>query len=258
MTDLDTLLAAATDDPASRPDFYDALLAARLYVIGQVQGQTVEAGELRTRAGDKLELQHWQDANGVDFLPVFTTLDRLLQATAAQTRYIALDSRVLFEAVRHMRCILNPGHEHGREILPDEIDNLLSHGSPNPMTIRTTKAPSPVRLGDPAQYPHDMVQALGTFFARERAVKRAYLALMENEGETSFLVGVETDGDFDRLLSRAGAVVADTAPDTHPVDLAPVSSGRDSVSRYFLDESTPFYERKSRGLFSSLFRMGRA
>jgi hypothetical protein len=57
------------------------------------------------------------------------------------------------------------------------------------------------------------------------------------------IVGIEADGDFEKVIRDVGTVAADTAPDGEPVDLIRVVRGESGVGQYFLEEVKPFYER---------------
>ncbi|WP_242489339.1 enhanced serine sensitivity protein SseB C-terminal domain-containing protein [Pseudomonas sp. TH08] len=105
-----------------------------------------------------------------------------------------------------------------------------------------------------------MVQSLTQLLGRHRNVTRAFLALMHDtsvDEKPHLIVGIEADGDIERVLREAGNVAGDTAPDGEPVDLFRVSANESGLSAYFLKETTPFYERKQASKWRSIFGFGK-
>jgi hypothetical protein len=261
MSDLEQLLAAAADRPAERPAFYDALMNAQIYVIGRSQNPDGRPGKVVLEAEQKLALEHWSNAEGEAFLPFFTSLEALESTLERESTYLAMNARDLFEATRGATLILNPGARYGKEFFPSEIDGLLAEQSPQRLSQRVVEQDTPVQLGQPAEYPHAMISALSDLFAKEPSVNRAFLALMHDpsrDPEPVLLVGIENVGSFDEISRKAGTVAGETAPKDKPVDLTPVVEGAAGLNDYFINETQPFYERKKRGLFRSLFGTGRA
>ena len=98
-----------------------------------------------------------------------------------------------------------------------------------------------VMLGDPAEYPERMVEAICSAARELPAVKALYLRLMVREGEMepSYLVVVDQDGEQDAVFS---AIAGAARPwlEGKTVDLVPRSS------RFGQDASkgvSPFYDR---------------
>ena len=98
-----------------------------------------------------------------------------------------------------------------------------------------------VMLGDPAEYPERMVEAICSAARELPAVKALYLRLMVQEGEMepSYLVVVDQDGEQDAVFS---AIAGAARPwlEGKMVDLVPRSS------RFGQDASkgvSPFYDR---------------
>lgn len=258
---VEELLAAASRDAASRPAFYEALLDADIYVIGVSRSDTVENDPMTVEEGSHLELQNWHDAEGATYLPFFTSLSVLSEALDSETPYITMTARDLFELTRGTRLILNPTHAPAKEFLPSEIDRLLSTGSAEFVEHRSAAPGSQIQLGQPANYPHEMIHALSALFKKLPEINRAYLAQMHDETlDPAFilLIGLEASGDLQELIPHIAAVISETAPKNQPVDLTPVSAGEDGVSAYFRKEVVPFYERKKPGILGSLFGFGNA
>jgi hypothetical protein len=99
---------------------------------------------------------------------------------------------------------------------------------------RTVEKDTNVLLGQPSQYPSRMVNSLTQLLAKHRNVKRAFLALMHDpsvDQKPHLIIGIEADGDFERVMREAGNVAGDTPPpDGKPVDLYRVQEGGTGLS----------------------------
>lgn len=260
--DLDRLLAQAATKPASRPEFYDAFLEAGIYLIGQPTDEgTGTPGPGTFTAGDSLALMTCEDAEGEPYLPIFTSHEQMEQFVPPGTPYLSLRARDALELTRGSRLILNPAGQYAKEFLPQEIDDLLQTGAPHALEHREVPENTNVLLGQPNEYPHAMVEALSELLAKKKKVLRAYLALMHDQArdpEPTLLIGIEAEGSIDELMRSIGNVAGSTAPENKPVDVTRVQPGEPGVSAYLIAETTPFYERRKRTLFSSLFGAGQA
>lgn len=254
---LERKLMLATDDPASRPEFYKALMTSDVFVIGFTDAEG--EGAKTIPAGAKLSIMNWKKNDGTPIIPFFTSLEALRRVLDEESKYAALPARSLFEMTLGSSLVLNPGSSHGKEFLPDEIHALLETGMNHSAQTRVVQEETKVLLGQPANYPSGMVSALTAFLAKHSAVKAAYLCLMHDpsSGEKpSLVVGFAGDGDLAQVMKEACSVVADTAPRGELVDFAVLKRGEPGISDYMFKSVKPFYERtwgaRLRSLFASV------
>jgi len=121
---------------------------------------------------------------------------------------------------------------------------------------RVVQKETEVLLGQPANYPSEMVSALTALLKKHTVIKSAYLCLMHDKSlndKPSLLVGFEGNGDLAEAMKEAGTVAADTAPKGVPVDLVVLKKGDSEVSEYMFKSVKPFYERTLSTKFRSLF-----
>ncbi len=234
---LERLLRLAAGDPSRRAEFLEALLDAEVLVPGDTAG-TAADGESLT-----LQLREWQREDGSSAIPFFTSREVLEASIEGEERYLQLAARDLFEAVRGTTLLLNPCSPYGREFTPGDIEALLA-----PVLVEHRIAPgSKVVIGQPADYPAALVDALTGLFARHASVRRAFLAQVYEpaSGDPPHLVvGLDARGSIDPLIAAAAALVREAAPRAGFVDFMPLSpADAGGVSGYFLD-SRPFYERR--------------
>jgi hypothetical protein len=167
---LESSLAAAADNPARRPDFYQTLLESQVFVIGHTK-QGPAAGEYVAQPGEKMSLANWQKADGTIFIPFFGSMESLQRALKTPAGYVQLPARALFEMTRGSTLILNPGLPYGKEFFPAEIQALLSTGVNKQTETRVVAEHTRVRLGQPANYPTAMVEALSSCRASRASLR---------------------------------------------------------------------------------------
>lgn len=245
---LELALRAAASDPAHRPDFYHLLMESKVFVIGELPegGHDGEHCSRTIDAGELIAIQPWEQADGTEVIPFFTSLEALQRAISAPCSDIAMPARSLFEITKGAALVLNPTLEYGKEFHPDEIEALLSVGVTREPASRVYLNENPVILGQPRDYPHRMVEALSAFCKTRPQINAAYLTLMHDESideRPSLVVGVQVDGDFEQLSREIGVVAADTARNGEPVDVYQVVPTDAGLSDYFLKNVEPFYRR---------------
>ncbi|TAK12297.1 MAG: enhanced serine sensitivity protein SseB [Anaerolineae bacterium] len=238
MNDLETLLERAAQDPGQRPAFYLGLLEAQIFALGNA-----------TRDADgkvtALNLQHWGKADGSPILPFFTSLMRLRQAISAEQSYVELPARAFLEATRGEALILNPNTERGKEFTPSEVAALLDGTLFQQGHTRVIEEERQVLLGQPANYPTALVEALNSLFHTLPEVKTAWLTYMDDpqDGAGPHLVfGLEVVGDeaaFRNVSGQAGRVANDVLPG-EIVDFTPIGAG--GMTDYFRANVKPFYQ----------------
>ena len=109
-------------------------------------------------------------------------------------------------------------------------------------------------LGQPREYPSAMIASLTSLLAKHGNVKAAYLALMHDpsvDEKPHLVIGIEADGDFEKVVREAGTVAGDMAA-------VRVVRSEAGLSQYFIEETKPFYERTWGSKLRSVFGIGHA
>jgi len=255
---LEKSLRLAADEPAHRPDFFNTLLNSTIYVLGTAG---TGEGQANLKSGSNISIAHWQKPDGSAVIPFFSSLQTLQRSVDSEESYVEIPARSLFEITLGTPLFLNPKSPYGKEFFPEEVRHLLSDEIGQKPVQRTVEKDTKVLLGQPSQYPSKMVNSLTQLLAKHRNVKRAFLALMHDassDQKPHLIIGIEADGDIERVMREAGNVAGDSAPDGEPVDLYRVHAGESGLSDYFLTQTAPFYERKSAGWLRSLLGFGKA
>ena len=241
-------LMQAASDPAHRPQFYRDLASSDLFII-QEGPPPEKSGRTVLKEGYSLQVRHIE-RNGKPFIPVFSSLARLQAAVQSEVSYIALNALEFMKITRGAELILNPGSDFGKEFTKAEIESLLDGSIWKPSERYVAEKVTKVMLGQPSKYPKELVDALARYFRTTKEVKRAYLAHFfnpERDEKPHTLIGVETTGNWDSVMSGAGMVARDVPTPDPPVDFLQIT-GKGGVEDYFKRNCKPFYERKLFGL----------
>ncbi|MBC8131711.1 MAG: enhanced serine sensitivity protein SseB C-terminal domain-containing protein [Deltaproteobacteria bacterium] len=145
--------------------------------------------------------------------------------------------------------LLNPASDFGKQFAPAEIAALLDGSIFAPHSSRTTTQAEEVFLGQPADYPTHVTDALAKYFRRRSDVRAAYLALFANPATGDpphTLIGVDTTGPWKEVAGEAGIVLAGVCRPDEVVDFIQID---DSGVSDYLRGTKPFYKKKILGLF---------
>src|ERR1700761_7533323 len=191
--DLERALVRAVKEPAARPEFYRLLLASDLLVLGNL-------------AGDQLQIVSTKNKAGVNVHPVFSSVPRVQAYIREKQNYLTLNGHALFKMTKGAAFVLNPNSSYGKELPPEELASLLDPDAHTAKPIVLDKA-TQVLIGQPAVYPHDLVNALKEEFAKRPDVLNAYLVQIAFSGRDEPphpMIGVETTGDWDSVSALIG------------------------------------------------------
>ncbi|WP_347455917.1 enhanced serine sensitivity protein SseB C-terminal domain-containing protein [Acinetobacter sp. ANC 7454] len=263
---LEELLVKASLEPNQRPVFLEQLLNADIYCIGFADRPVQQGGERVLEEGSQVRLMHLQDEKGEPYLPFFLSLESLQKGIQEEQSYLRIPARSFFEMTLGASLVLNPFSEYGKEFVPQEIEALLQGGYGSKLESYEYQEQTEVLLGQPAEYPHEMVDQLCILLKTKPEVKNAYLAQMHDQKrdpEPTLLIGFETDQaldheSFQRLKNQIGHVAYDSLVRKRMVDLIHLDNAdaTSALQHYLREETEAFYVRidaKKKGFFARLF-----
>ena len=95
-----------------------------------------------------------------------------------------------------------------------------------------------VTLGEPKDYPTEMVEAIKTYLNGETAVRRAWLRLMYRSGEYSYLVVVDFEGDRKNVFGKIADAARPYLGNMY-IDMVPFA---DDFGKRAVEGVEPFYQ----------------
>lgn len=199
--ELERALVQAAHDPHVAPEFYRLLLESDLLVLGSIAGQDDQNEQFALEPGDQVNLIPGEK-NGVRYLPVFSSQTRMQEYARAETKYLRVNGRALLDLTRGAPVTLNPASEYGKELTPDQVRQLLDGARVTPRVVDMEIEP-----------PEQLIQVLREFFATRPDVQTAWMTMVgqpDRLQEARPLVGIESAGDFPRLMQALQAVASAT------------------------------------------------
>jgi hypothetical protein len=233
------LVSAATGRSQGTPNresdsqFLRELMKSELFVVGGVAPDgTVRLGSASFR--------------GETVLPVFTSQARIEQAIPDGTPYVKLPANgVLRSRPENVKVLINLGVWHGRELLPNEISELLAGGIPGESASQVqVPAGARFQIGLPAVYPQGLADALTKYFGVRGDVEQASLGwihLPDGEEPPHPVVGIRprAGSTLADVVARIDPVVRDAY--AGPVDFVPLDAS-DPIGGWLVENTTPFFE----------------
>jgi SseB protein C-terminal domain/SseB protein N-terminal domain len=242
---LEASLMKAAADPAHRPQFYRDLLEADVFIIQPPlpEGDPAD-GRMVLSRGESIQIGTIE-SDGRQYLPVFSSLPLLQAMLTEPASYLRMGMRSFLEMTRGADIVLNPGAEYGKEIVADEAAALLDGTIWQPSEQFVAEKETEVLIGQPANYPDELVKALTRLFRGRKQVQRAWLAHFYNpqiHERAHTLVCVELSGDRDRIFADAGIVAGEVPVPDPPVDF--IRYADDGGLGEYFKNTRPFYVRR--------------
>jgi len=241
---LEKSLVKAAADPAHRPQFYRDLVASDLFVI-EHGDRSMTGGHRVLEEGMGLQIVNieWE---GRPYIPVFTSLPRLEAMIGEKSSYIAINALEFMKITLGAELMLNPGADYGKALTKEEIASIVDGSLWRSNESYTVGKATTITIGQPANYPTRLVEALSRYFKGTKQVQRAYLAHFmnpEHDETPHTLIGVEVSSDWDSVIAGAGMIARDIEVPDPPIDFVQIT-GRGGVDDYFINQCTPFYIKK--------------
>jgi hypothetical protein len=180
---------------------------------------------------------------GKPYVAAYTSAEQYARGAGAQAHMELAGKDLAGLMAEELGLAVNPGAELGLPIHADGV-RVLRGGQ------RKVPAGGRLRLGAPAEEPHELIAALAAAFALTPAVIEARRALAQIGDEPPvLLIGVRADRGVGTWRQDSVAAVAEAArqsPAPYPVDAVFVgdeAGERDPVTAWMTEHAEPFYQR---------------
>ncbi|HEY0030201.1 MAG TPA: enhanced serine sensitivity protein SseB C-terminal domain-containing protein [Bacteroidia bacterium] len=237
----ETVLRKAASEPAYRPEFYKRLLTENLIVL--TDGKTLPEGISTLEEDTSINIASFPDGK----IPLFTSVPKIFEKgiNTEHIPYLEMKGADIFVMAKGATFILNPYSDFGKELLPQEIENLLN-GTIFTDTHKklTIKKESEIRIGQPAEYPTEIVNSLKILFQTKSSVKAAYLGFIHDpstEEPPHLIFAIDADADqMQDIVNEAGFTARQFLKADEIVDFIRIDMS--GLSEYFL-QTEPFYKK---------------
>lgn len=145
--------------------------------------------------------------------------------------------------------VINPYNE-AIQIDRSLLDVILTDNfSVKPVTIQKD---TEVILGSPIQYPQPLIDALSKYLQTKIEVKSAYLRLMLQDQQQSYLIVIDINQDADpkNIFQNLGEVIKPYLFEDKYIDFIPANT---TFGQQAIKGAEPFYQREKKGFFQRLF-----
>lgn len=226
---------------------------AYLLAVIQVDESNVEHNSDGTAVFKKdsaISFEMFSNAEGTHYLPVYTDWNELrkngkYKDIHVSTLIVSFDDISAITAGK-AGAVINPFSDNF-VITPQNIVHIRQHKDylAKGYTENTVEEDTRVQIGEPADYPSEMVEAIRQYARTNKAVNAIWLKLMIRNNEKSYLLIVDYTGNRDAVFSSIAHAGNSHVHNGIPVDMVSYadSFGQNAAS------GEPFYRRR-KGLFN--------
>lgn len=238
---LEELLLRAANEPEIRPPFYQALLGEEVLLItAPKEGDPL--GEVTVEAGTEIQLQMLHDGK----IPVFTSQQRIYDngSVEGEISFLRMRGADFFQMVQGADCALNPFSAVGKLLPADELADLLAGkltGTGDP-----DQGPQ-VMVGQPAEQPVALIEALGAHAATQPFIQAIYLAQLQMQDSPEpprLLLAFLADTPDPAFLQELAPVMQDKLEGQQFVDLMLINPTSDEPLNHYFQQIEPIYRRQ--------------
>ncbi len=238
-----------TDDVLNEVYQEIAVNAHFLSVVNMTEEpETAVDGVITLKKNTTIQFPMLSTIDGHSFFPVFTDwfeLSKWEAIKAPKTFILSFDdyAAMVCDDEKSEGIVINPFSDNliiSRQMvkhIKTTKDINITGMSHQEITKGTT-----VLLGEPKNYPSDMVRAISDYVRKIKEVKRVWLRLMEKEKEQSFLLVVEFTGDrrkiFDGIANTARSFLHGMY-----LDMVPYHEG---FGKRAVENVIPFYQASTK------------
>ncbi len=228
----------------------NAVMNAKLILPARVTPTTeakTQNGQTVMRQATQVQFRLLENQNKEKFFGVFTDTDELFKwndtqnATKIVTDFDSLAQMVMDPKAGVLGFVINP---FGKSVtFPKQMVHTFKQQRDFArMKNQQIEPGTKVQLGEPKEYPIDMMAALINHFSTEETVNAAYLRMMEQNNKKSYLIVVDFYGNMENTFDAISAVAKPYLDDEIELSMMPYSLefGRNAVKGV-----EPFYKKKS-------------
>ncbi len=218
------------------------ILPAKVTPVTQARTKN---GQTMMGQSTQVQFRLLENQNKDKFFGIFTDTDELFKWNDTQSSHkVVTDFDSIAQMVMDPKAgvqgfVINP---FGKSVtFPKQmVISLKQQRDYIKMNTRKIQPGSQVQLGEPEEYPIDLMAALINHFSTEETVNAAYLRLLEQNGEKSYLIVVDFYGNMEQTFSGISDVAKPYLDDDIELLMMPYSM---EFARTAVNKVQPFYKK---------------
>ena len=234
------IIEEAGANPEYRAVFYERLLKDHIYVVVERTEQT----DLTEGLTPNTPIITFE--NGI--IPVFTDPKHIYDggAITEEVDYIKVIGRYFLEMTIGRGIVVNPFSKFYKELIPQEIAEMLSGQIFNPTHAPVIHAKMNALIGPPDHLPEELIVDLFEAFTSEECIKQAHIGWTFNQAldkEPHYIIAIEStekEGTFETIAQLTSDACQAHLKGDQVIDIIKLEK-EGNFSEYFYNQSTPFY-----------------
>ena len=231
-------------------EMINQVIAAKLILPAKVTPITqarTKNGQTIMEQSTQVQFRLLENANKEKFFGVFTDTDELFKWNDIQssnkvvTDFDSLAQMVMDPSAGVLGFVINP---FGKSVTfpKNMVISIKQQKDFMNSKANNIEPGTPIQLGEPKEYPIDLMAALINHFSTEPLVEAAYLRMMEQNGQKSFLIVVDFVGNMEQTFDAISEVAQPYLDDEIQLSMMPYSMefGKSAVKGV-----EPFYRKEN-------------
>lgn len=236
------IIEEAGNKPEYRSIFYDRFLKDYIYVLVE------KTSESQTTEGltPNVPILVLDDKR----IPIFTHPNRIYDngAITEDMEYMKVRGRSFLEMTIGSTLIVNPFSKVFKELVADEISQMLNGSIFNTLSNPVLKAQMQAKIGKPEEEPTALLEELTPLFAKNEAIDNAYIGWTFNpiiDKKPHFIFAIETIVEKEQFKEIADMISNACIPHLKKeqfIDIIKLEQNG-NFSDYFYNHAEPFYKK---------------
>ena len=231
--------------------FDEVAFRAHFLVIAHVGPDNVQKndnGTVTFKPGAKIGFQMIQSNDNKTFLPVFTDWQSLrmwepFREGDVSTFIFGFEDICAVVTEEMGGAVINPFSDNLGISRPQLMHIKKVKDEAATVTSHTVQEETKVLLGDPSEFPHEMVNAINDYAKTNKAIKAIYLKVMVQGNDRSFLLTVDAKGEMEQIVNGLATAARPYLPEDMRLSFVEYESNLGKQA----SDKDPIYKRK--GLF---------
>lgn len=246
-----------TSDENKRNDLLDNIareftLKSNLLSIVKVDDDAIaqkQDGQKYFKQDSTISFVQFKSEDDKVYFPAFTDWNELRKGDSYKNEYVktlimSFDDYFALVKDSGAGVVINPyshnlAFTNGNLQFMKQRKDMLENGH----TEVTAKKDTHVLIGDPKEYPEQMVKAITDYSKTVKDINAIWLKLMVRDEEKSYLLVVDFKGEKQKIFSGIADAARDYLPSNMYIDMVPYDG---EFGQSAAKTGKPFYQRKRR------------